>query len=65
MKPRSTVTALLAITASLLAAKTEAARTKRMASPASSAVSSPVMAASALKQGRKSLAMRLKTLPSS
>lgn len=65
MKPRSTVTALLAITASLLAAKAEAARTKRMASPASSAVSSQVTTASTLKQSRKPVAVRLKTLPSS
>ena len=65
MKPRSTVTALLAITASLLAAKAEAGRTKRMASPAGSAVSSQVTAASTLKQGRKAFAVRLKTVPSS
>jgi hypothetical protein len=65
MKPRSTVTALLAVTASLLASKAEAGRVKRMTSPAGSAVSSPVTTASALKSGRKTLVVRLKALPSS
>lgn len=62
MKPRSTVTALLAITASLLAARTGAARTKRMTS-AGSAVS--FQAVSTLKSSRKPRSPRLKTQPSS
>lgn len=65
MKPRSTVTALLAVTASLLAAKAEAGRVKRMTSPASPVMSSQVTAASTLKQGRRTLVVRLKALPSS
>lgn len=65
MKPRSTVTALLAITASLLAAKAEAARTKRLASTGSAMSSPAVAVASTLKPARKPLALQLKAEPSS
>lgn len=65
MKPRSTVTALLAITASLLAAKAEAARTKRLASTGSAMALPVVTTALTLKLGRKLQALRLKTQPSS
>lgn len=60
MKPRSTVTALLAITASLLAAKAEAARTKRLSSTGSAMSSPAATTAPTLTSGRKPLALRLK-----
>ncbi len=62
MKPRSTVTALLAVTASLLAAKAKAARARRVV-PAGSAAQAT--AASMSELDRKVLVLRLKTLPSS
>jgi hypothetical protein len=62
MKARFAVTALLAATASLLAAKAEAARTRRAAATSAGA---PKRALRTMRIERRSLPLRLKIQPSS
>lgn len=63
MKPRSTVTALLAVTASLLAAKADAARVKRTASVSPLVSPQADVASTKFRAGRRPFVLRLKTQP--